>query len=382
LVVVMATDRILVFNAGSSSLKVGLFDGAATRQLDEESVAWRLDDLDLVERDAIVRRRLDSVDRSRVVAVGHRVVHGGRRFTHSVRIDDGVRVEIAALAPLAPLHNPAALAAIDVVAKAWPAVPQIAAFDTAFHHTLPPSAYLYPVPYAWHERWGIRRFGFHGLSHAYCAERAAELLKRPQTDLRIVTCHLGSGCSLAAVVGGRSIATTMGFTPLDGLMMATRPGSLDPGILTYLLTQGLATPDELERDLQRRSGLLGVSDRSGDMRQILAARAAGHERATLAFDLFITRLRAEIAAMTADLGGLDVLVFTAGVGEGSPEVRAAACTGLRWMGVAVDPVLNVSGQSDHDIAMADCQMRVLVIRTREELMVARETARLVRAELT
>ncbi|HEU0114046.1 MAG TPA: acetate/propionate family kinase, partial [Thermomicrobiales bacterium] len=329
----------------------------------------------------IVRQMLADVDRSRVVAVGHRVVHGGLRFTQAVRIDDRVRSEIAALAPLAPLHNPAALEAIDLVADAWPDVPQIAAFDTAFHHTLPPAAYLYPVPYDWHERWGIRRFGFHGLSHAYCAGRAAEMLSRPLADLRIVNCHLGSGCSLAAVAGGRSIATTMGFTPLDGLMMAARPGSLDPGILTYLLGQGLVTPNELDRDLQWRSGLLGVSGVSGDMRQILAARAAGHERATLAFDLFIARLRAEIAAMTAALGGLDALVFTAGVGEGSPEVRAAACAGLQWMGVALDPDRNLAATSDVDVAEDDSAARILVIRTQEALMVAREAARLGRREL-
>jgi acetate kinase len=321
---------------------------------------------------------LDRVDRSRLVAVGHRVVHGGMRFTESVGIDDRVRAEIAALAPLAPLHNPAALAVIDVIEDALPGVPQIAAFDTAFHHTLSPAAYLYPVPYEWHERWGIRRFGFHGLSHAYCAERAAEILHRPFAELRIVNCHLGSGCSLAAIAGGRSIATTMGFTPLDGLMMATRPGSLDPGILTYLLGQGFVTADDLDDALQRQSGLRGISGISDDIRAILAARAAGHARARLAFDLFIARLRAEIAAMAAALGGLDALVFTAGIGGGSPEVRAAACAGLRWMGIALDGDRNEAAP-DVDVAADDSRARILVIRTQEALMAARDTARLISA---
>ncbi|HEU5432996.1 MAG TPA: acetate kinase [Thermomicrobiales bacterium] len=375
-----ARDRILVFNAGSSSLKVGLFDGAATRRLDEKAVAWRLDELDPAARAAIVRQMLGIVDCARVAAVGHRVVHGGMRFTRSVRVDAAVRAGIAALAPLAPLHNPAALDVIDAVAGAWPDIPQIAAFDTAFHQTLAPAAYLYAVPYAWHTEWGIRRFGFHGLSHAYCAGRAAEMLDRPVAELRTVTCHLGSGCSLAAVDGGRSVATTMGFTPLDGLMMATRPGSLDPGILTFLLARGLLTADELDDALQHRSGLRGISGIAADMRDILAARANGHERAGLAFDLFVARLREGIAAMAASLGGLGALVFSGGVGENSSEIRAAVCATLGWMNISLDPGRNEAAAPDVDIATGDSPTRVLVIRTREDLMVARETARLCRRD--
>ena len=218
-------------------------------------------------------------------------------------IDATIRAEIEELTSLAPLHNGPALAVIDDVARLLPGVPQVAAFDTAFHATLPPHAYLYALPYEWYERWGVRRFGFHGLSHAYCAGRAAELLGRPLAELKLVTCHLGSGCSLAAVDGGRSIATTMGFTPLDGLVMATRPGAVDPGVLTYLLAENRMTLPELEEALYHQSGLKGVSGRSGDMREILAARARGDARAALAFDLYVERLREGIGAMAASLAG-------------------------------------------------------------------------------
>jgi acetate kinase len=370
--------QILVLNAGSSSFKLGLFDATGEEQLAESQATWDVDET--VGRQAALRDLLADIDLTRVAAVGHRVVHGGARFTGAVRIDSEVRAEIDALASLAPLHNRAALEGIEAVGQLLPGVPQVAAFDTAFHATLPPHAYLYALPYAWYERWSIRRFGFHGLSHAYCAERTAELLGRPLDEMKVVTCHLGSGCSLAAIARGQSVATTMGFTPLDGLMMATRPGSVDPGLLTFLLAHNLLTLPELEEALYHQSGLKGVSGGSGDMREVLARRAAGDARAALAFDLYVTRLREEIAAMAASLGGIDVLVFTGGVGEHASEVRAATCAAFAWIGLTLDDAANATVAPDTDIALAESSVRVLVLHTREELMVARETVRVLGGE--
>jgi acetate kinase len=292
-----------------------------------------------------------------------------------VLIDGRVLGEIEAATALAPLHNRPALETIAQVTRLWPGTPQVAVFDTAFHATMPPHAFLYGLPYAWYERWGARRVGFHGLSHAYCAERAATLLARPVEELKLVTCHLGSGCSLAAIDGGRSIGTTMGFTPLDGLVMATRPGSVDPGLLTYLLANERMTLPALEHALHHDSGLKGISGISGDMREILAARENGHARAAFAFDLYTARLREGIAAMTAVLGGLDALVFAGGVGEHAPEVRFAACARLAWMGLALDVHANARATADAEIAEPSSQVRILALHTREELIIARETAR-------
>lgn len=367
--------RILVFNAGSSSLKVGLFTADA-----EPLAVWQehWKEGPPVAVGAMVEALLADVDLSSVIAAGHRVVHGGSRFTHAVVIDAAVRAEIEALAALAPLHNRLALAIVDAAAVILPGVPQVAAFDTAFHATLPSEAYLYGLPYAWYAEWGIRRFGFHGLSHAYCAARCAEVLDRPLAELRLVTCHLGSGCSLAAIAGGKSIATTMGYTPLDGVVMATRPGALDPGILTHVLSQTGMSGAALESVLYHESGLKGVSGVSGDMREVLAARAAGDKRASLAFDLFIARLRDGIAVMAASLGGLDALVFSGGVGENCPEVRAAACERLGWIGVSLDSAANDTGPPDRVISVPHARVHALIIRTREEEMVARETANALR----
>jgi acetate kinase len=376
-VLVSPEDQILVLNAGSSSLKLGLFDVTGEEQLAERQIGWGLDEE--ANRPTALPELLAGIDLTRVAAVGHRVVHGGSRFTAAVLIDGGVQVDIEALAVLAPLHNRPALDAIEQVTALLPGIPQVAAFDTAFHVTLPPYAYLYPLPYEWYEQWNVRRFGFHGLSHAYCAGRAAELLGQPLATLKLVTCHLGSGCSLAAIDAGRSIATTMGFTPLDGLVMATRPGSVDPGLLTFLLRGGRMTLSTLEEALYHQSGLKGVSGSSGDMRVILAARAAGHTRAALAFDLYIARLRQEIGAMVATFGGLDALVFTAGVGEHASEVRAAACDRFAWIGLVLDDALNAAATTDTEIALPESRVRVLVLHTREELMVARETVRMLRS---
>jgi acetate kinase len=368
---------ILTVNAGSSSLKLGLFDPAATALLASASLNGEEARPVLRGSVAALNDLFDQVgvEPERIGAVGHRVVHGGTRHVRSVRIDEAVERDIAELATLAPHHNPAALAVIAATDVLLPDALQVAVFDTAFHATLPPSAYLYPVPYRWFAEWGIRRFGFHGLSHAYCAGRAAELLGRPVEELRLITCHLGSGCSLTAIAGGRSVATTMGFTPLDGVAMGTRPGALDPGILTYLLGNGRLTLDQLEDALAHDSGLKGISGTSGDLRDVLAARDVGDEMAALAFDVFVARLREGIGAMAAALGRLDALVFSAGIGEHQPDVRAAACATLGLLGVEIDVERNAAAEPDAVVSGDASRVAVLVIRTREDLVVARETRR-------
>jgi acetate kinase len=366
---------ILVLNAGSSSLKLAIFAEDGEELLAENSMTWGQPDDDGGHAEAL-RSMLAGVDFSRIGAAGHRVVHGGERFRTAVRIDDAVKREIGVLAELAPLHNPAALDVIEAAEALLPGIPQIAVFDTAFHATLQPSQYIYPLPYRWYEEWGIRRFGFHGLSHSYCAGRAAQMLDRPIEQLRLITCHLGAGCSLASVDGGKSIATTMGFTPLDGVPMATRAGTLDPGILLYLLKTGRVSVDELDDALTQDAGLKGLSGISGDMRDILAARKEGHEQATLAFDVFTSRVSESIAALTVTLGGVDAIVFTGGIGEHAVEGRAAVCSRLTWMGVELDDNANDAVLPDQDIALHGSKVRIFVIHTREDLIVARETHRL------
>jgi acetate kinase len=305
------------------------------------------------------------------------VVHGGADYTGSVLITPAVVEAIRRLAEFAPQHNPENLAGIEAVSRALPGVPQVAVFDTAFHAHLPLAAAVYPGPYAWYER-GIRRYGFHGLSHQYCAERAAKLLGRELAGLRLITAHLGNGCSLAAIHDGRSVDTTMGFTPLDGLMMGTRPGSLDPGILTYLQRSDGTTADQLNVTLNHESGLRGISGRSGDMRDILAARARGDGRAALAFAMYVHRLRAGIAAMLAALGGADALVFAGGVGEHAAEVRAESCAAFAFLGLRLDAARNAASPADALISTEDSSMRVLIVRTQEDWVIARDCWRLLR----
>lgn len=372
--------QIMVVNAGGGSLHVNLYNWEGTREEAAEYIDWtRKDDASGVRsHEEALRVLLDRLDVSHVGAVGHRVVHGGAHFQGSVLIDRNVLEEIERLVDLAPLHNGPALEGIRAVEATFHDVPQVAAFDTAFHRTLAPPAFIYPLPYEWYERWGLRRFGFHGLSHAYCAERAAALLGRSLGDLKLVNCHLGSGCSLAAIDGGRSVATTMGFTPLEGLMMATRSGSVDPGLLLYLLKHRGLDADHLEDVLNRESGLKGIAGLS-DMRDLLEARDRGDERAALAFDMYTLRLREGIGAMAAHLGGLDALIFADGVGENVAEVRRAAVEPLEWLGVELDHAANARAKPDVDVSAAGSPVRVLVIRTREEFMVARETHRVLAA---
>jgi acetate kinase len=337
--------RILVVNAGSSSLKLSVLDG-------DELVA---SDVDLDE--------LEGID-----AVGHRIVHGGTEFVEPVVIDESVVRRLEALTDLAPLHQPKSLRALELVSDKLPRVPAVACFDTAFHAGIPAAAATYALPREWRTRWTLRRFGFHGLSHAYASRRAAELAGAPVEELRIVTCHLGAGASLAAVQGGRSVDTTMGFTPLDGLVMATRSGSVDPGLILWLEEHMGMPPSELASTLEHRSGLTGLAG-TGDMKAILEAEARGDENARLAIGVYLHRLRREIAAMVAALDGLDVLVFTGGVGERAGSIRARAADGLGFLGVVVDGARNTDAEPDADIGSG--AVRTFVIAAREDLEIAR-----------
>jgi acetate kinase len=310
-----------------------------------------------------------------VDAVGHRIVHGATEFTGPVRIDAAVLARIRAFSDLAPLHQPVSLAALDAASAALPGVPAVACFDTAFHAGMPAEAATYALPAEWRRRFGIRRFGFHGLSHAYASRRAAELVGRSAEPLRVVTCHLGAGASLAAVNAGRSVDTTMGFTPLEGLVMATRAGSLDPGLVLWL-EEHVGTPAaDLAATFEHRSGLMGLAG-TGDMRDVVARVNAGEPDAELALGVYVHRLRAGVAAMAAAMNGMDTLVFTGGVGEHSCEVRELAAGGLDFLGVSLDKEANRHGEGDRLISPAGSPIPTLVVLAREDLEIARETREL------
>jgi acetate kinase len=358
--------RVLVVNAGSSSLKL--------RLLGEGDALVGTADLPPTDGRGGVEALRATIDAMGPVdAVGHRVVHGGTEFREPVRLDPAVISRLRALTDLAPLHQPGALAALEAVGGCLPNVPAVACFDTAFHATLPEAAATYALPREWRRRWPLRRFGFHGLSHAYAARRAAELLGRPLEALRTVTCHLGAGASLAAVHGGRSVDTTMGFTPLEGLVMATRSGSVDPGLVLWLQEHVGTPPGELAATLERRSGLLGLAGHPG-MPEVLAAEAAGDADAALAVAVYVLRLRQSIAAMAAAMDGLDALVFTGGVGENAAEIRRRAAGGLGFLGVALDAARNEAGEAgeDREIGTAEALVRSLVVHAREDLEIARQ----------
>src|SRR6266536_4163486 len=398
--------KILTLNSGSSSQKICLYEIGEALPADppdclwEGKIEWNGADAVAVIKNARGVRRQDRVkvssraqavehlliavwsgktqalvSASEIDVVGHRVVHGGPRFEEPVLIPPEVKLAIAAASEFAPLHTGAELEGMEIVQKLLGPIPQVAVFDTGFHRNMPLRAAVYPGPYEWFED-GIRRYGFHGINHQYCATRAAKLLRRDLASLKLVTCHLGNGCSLAAIHEGHSIDTTMGFTPLEGLMMGTRSGSIDPGILTYLLREGRLQAQEIDDVLNKESGLLGISGISGDMREILISMKQGHSRAQLAFDIYVHRLQAGIGAMVAVLGGVDCLVFTAGVGENSVEVRDAACKRLGFLGLELDGAANAQRPPDGDIATADSAVRVLIVRAQEDWTIARECWRL------
>jgi acetate kinase len=404
--------NVLVLNSGSSSQKSCLYEIGDTVPDDPPDCVWegtiewagdaaecsirnargvsRKDRASVTSRGEAMERLLNSLwsgdtqaisGPSAIDVVGHRVVHGGPQHFEPSIVTAKVKSAIESISVFAPLHNRAELEGMEIVAKLLGAVPQIAVFDTGFHRTMPLSAATYPGPYDWFEQ-GIRRYGFHGINHQYCAQRAAQLLGKNLNSLKLVTCHLGNGCSLAAIVDGRSVDTTMGFTPLEGLMMGTRSGSVDPGILTYLVRQRHLSGQQLDEILNQKAGLLGISGISSDMRKILAASKKGHERAKLALDIYVHRLRSGIGAMIAVLGGVDALVFTAGVGENSPEVRAAVCENFAFLDLRLDQGKNAQSPVDEDISAPDATVRILVIHAQEDWMIARECWNLVQTATT
>src|SRR6202521_2252462 len=401
--------KILVLNSGSSSQKSCLYELSAPlpdsppAPMWEGKVEWQgnravlevrnsagithRDEMTIGARPAATARLLDALvsgktrvltAESEIAAVGHRIVNGGREYTQPTVVTADVKAAIERMGVFAPLHNRVELEGINLIEKQLGPIPQIAVFDTAFHSRLPAAAVVYPGPYEWVAQ-GIRRYGFHGINHQYCAERTAQLLGRELPSLKLVTCHLGNGCSLAAIQNSHSVDTTMGFTPLEGLMMGTRSGSVDPGILTYLMRRGQLTGEQLDDLLNTKSGLLGISGISGDMRQIVAAMKDGHPRAKLAFEIFVHRLQGGIGAMIAALGGIDALVFTAGIGENSPEVRAAACANFRFLRLKLDGAKNEQSSSDQDISLSDSAVRILIVRAQEDWAIARDCWRLVSA---
>jgi acetate kinase len=355
--------RVLVVNTGSSSLKLRLLAADDTVVAERNLESWAGDSADVASWLA----GIGAVD-----AVGHRVVHGGAELRDAVVVDDGVEARIEAQTSLAPLHQPRALAAIRVVRKLLPEAPSVACFDTAYHATMPDAAATYALPEDWRRRWGLRRFGFHGLSHAYAARRAAAMLERPAGQLRVVSCHLGAGASLCASAGGRSVDTTMGFTPLEGLVMATRSGSVDPGLLLWLAEHAGLSVREISAGLFRRSGLAGLGGGTGDLREVLAARRTGDERAELAFDVYIHRLVGEVARMTAAPGGLDALVFTGAIGERSAPVREEVVRRLGFLGLGLDVVRNATADGDENISASAADCATLVVSAREDLEIARQ----------
>lgn len=360
--------RVLVVNTGSSSLKLSVVDPDGDGGPESATTVERWageGDLEAVQ---------GFLDESGTVdAVGHRVVHGGPEHAAPVRVDDDLVGYLDSISDLAPLHNPRAVAALREIGRLLPDLPAVACFDTGFHATMPPAAATYALPREWNERWRLRRYGFHGLSHASASRRAAEIVGRPLERLRMVSCHLGAGASLAAVEGGRSVDTTMGFTPLAGLVMKTRSGSIDPGLVVWLLRHGGLSVAEVEEALEHGSGMSGLSGTSGDLRDVLAGVAEGDRDCVLAYDAFVHRLARESAAMAASAGGIDVLVMTGGIGEHSPEVRRDAAAALRFLGVAVDEAANRAADGDADISSDGATVRTVVVTAREDAEIARQT---------
>ncbi|MFY9177049.1 MAG: acetate kinase [Caldicoprobacterales bacterium] len=395
--------KILVINAGSSSLKYQLINmqdesvlakGNVERiGLPEPLLKHTPQGKDAIEIPGDFKNHVEAIKKvielltdkehgviesmDEIAAVGHRVVHGGEQFSRSVVIDDEVMKAIEANIELAPLHNPANIMGINACRNVMPNTPMVAVFDTAFHQTMPEKAYMYAIPYDTYKNYGIRRYGFHGTSHKYVSQKAAEFLGKPLESLKIITCHLGNGSSIAAVDGGKSVDTSMGFTPLEGLPMGTRSGSLDPAILSYMMEKKNLSYEEVNKILNRESGMLGLSGLSSDFRDLHKAAAEGNKRAQMALDVFNYEVKKYIGAYAAAMGGVDCIVFTAGVGENTPRVRAESCSGLEFMGVKIDKERNESVKKEGEINTDDSKVKVLVIPTNEELMIARETMELI-----
>jgi len=396
--------KVLVINAGSSSLKYQLYNmldesvlakgkveriGMETAMLSHEVphqpevtvVAEILDHTSAIRRvvTALIHPEHGVVKQiEEIEAVGHRVVHGGETFSSSVMVNSEVRQEIRRLFDLAPLHNPAHMMGIIAVESALPLVPQAVVFDTAFHQSMPPESYLYPIPMVLYNKHKVRRYGFHGTSHAYVSERAAAFLERPIEQLKMITCHIGNGASCTAILNGKSHDTSMGMTPLEGLMMGTRSGDLDPAIVPYVMAKEDLTINEVNSMLNKHSGLIAISGISSDVREIEQAMHAGDHNAKLAYEMYVYRLRKYIGSYTAAMNGLDVLVFTAGVGENSATVREKVCTQLSFFGIELDSQANLRPErGERRISSNQSRVQVLVIPTNEELVIARDTYQLI-----
>lgn len=395
--------KILVVNSGSSSLKYQLFDmvgetvlakGLVERIGSEGSVLTHQADgkkekteFESPNHEAALRKVFDVLTHSgtgvlkdikEIDAVGHRVVHAGEKFAASVRITPEVVAALEECSELAPLHNPPGITGIRAITKILPEVPQVGVFDTAFHQTMPRESYIYPIPYEYYEKYKIRRYGFHGTSHRYVSMRAAAMLGKPIADLKLVTCHLGNGSSVAAVDGGRSVDTSMGFTPLAGIPMGTRSGDLDPAIVTFIAEKdGVTAEHVVQKVLNKQSGVLGISGLSNDFRDLELAAEDGNERAALALSIFATGLRKYIAAYAAVMSGVDAIIFTAGIGENSKEMRSRVCQGLEFLGVSIDEDQNNCRSVERDISTPQSKVRVLIIPTNEELVIARDTREIV-----
>jgi acetate kinase len=402
--------KILVLNGGSSSQKMRLYEMSGDSDLpppplwsaeadwshhaNRVTITWSSGgeqttiEQEENSRPDVLRQMLQTLwqgkqsvvkQPSEIAMVGHRVVHGGAKYQQSVLLTPEIRDDLRQLIPFAPLQQPANLEGIEVVERLFGSIPQVAVFDTAFHRSMPRVAQTYPGPFAWFEQ-GIRRYGFHGISHQYCARRSARLIAQDPSHLRIVTCHLGNGCSLAAIRGGQSVDTTMGFTPLEGLMMGTRSGSIDPAIILYLQREHGSTPDQIDSLLNHQSGLKGISGFSGDMRVILDASEQGDPRAQQALDLFIYRLRICLGSMIAALEGIDVLSFTGGIGEHASLVRSRLCQRFGFLGLALDEQKNASASGDQKISARDSIVQVLVVKAEEDWEIARSCTQMARLQ--
>jgi acetate kinase len=392
-------SNILAINAGSSSLKfqlirmpeedvkavglverIGLKDSIFTIKFNGEKDETTKD---IENHEEAVKMLLEKLTSTGVIksleeidGVGHRVVHGGEKFSDSVVITDQVMDEIAEVSELAPLHNPANLTGIRAFKEILPNIPAVAVFDTAFHQTMPPESYLYSLPYDYYEKYGIRKYGFHGTSHKYVSQRAAELLDRPVEDLRLISAHLGNGASIAAIEGGKSVDTSMGFTPLAGVTMGTRSGNIDPALIPFIMRKTGKTADEVLHVLNKESGMLALSGFSSDLRDIESKSEAGDARAELALDVFAERIHKYIGSYAARMSGVDAIIFTAGVGENSTEVRERVLKGLEFMGVYYDPALNNVRGKEQFLTYPHSPVKVIIIPTNEEVMIARDTVRL------
>lgn len=391
--------KVFVVNCGSSSIKYQLIDMKKEKVLAKGSVEriamqgsilkhtptgkYTVDfSVDVPNYETGIKVIIDALTNPEygviaqmceIDAVGHRVVHGGERFADSVLITEEVLKEIEQCSELAPLHNPPNLRGIEACVAMMPGIPQVAVFDTAFHQTLPKVAYLYGLPYELYVKYGLRRYGFHGTSHKYVAQVAAKMMGSHMSDLRIITCHLGNGASLAAIKYGRSIDTSMGYTPLEGLVMGTRSGEIDPAIVPFLMEKENMTPAQIDEYLNRRSGILGISGLSSDFRDLESAASRGDERSQLAIDLFAYKVKKYIGSYVAALGGVDAIVFTAGVGENSPNIRDKICNGLEYLGTRIDAKKNDTRGKAQEISTDGAEVKIFVVPTNEELVIARDT---------